>query len=111
MLAIRRVQSRGHPFTELHVLNMAPRAAGVYRIRSANKKGHVYLVQTLNLRDRLLEHWRGMSEEAGYILEQGELEFAWESVEDETARRTRELELLTSPGPCATGGRDPALAT
>ncbi len=95
--------SRWHPFTDLRILHMAPRAAGVYRIRSVGGQGksyYVYIGQAVNLESRLLEHRRGVSEEADCIRQHTDLEFAWENIDGETERRAREIELLHTHRPC-----------
>ena len=56
--------SRWHPFTELRILHTAPTTGGVYQIRSATEKGHLFVGQTVNFEHQLLECRRGISDES-----------------------------------------------
>ena len=88
------VASRCHPFTELRILHTAPTTGGVYWVRTATKKGHLFVSQTVNLENQLLECRRGIRVESAYILAYGDLEFCSESIDDEAERRAHRIELL-----------------
>ena len=63
----------GRPDSPEPALHIAPTTGGIYRIRKAKKKGHLFFGQTVSMKDQLLERSRRLSDKPTCILAYGSL--------------------------------------
>ena len=86
-----------HRFTEESIQENASNSAGVYQIDAGSTV--VYVGQSRTIRDRLLEHKKGESDQSGCINGQGSDWFRYELIADEKKRLEREKELIEELNP------------
>ena len=98
--------SRWHPFTDLRILHMIPKAGEVWLTRSVgghSGSDYVCTGQTIDLENGPPEHRRDVSEESDRIFPHAWRVFARENMADETKRRAIEIEHLREDRLAATG--------
>lgn len=92
-----------YPFTEDGILKYAPRDAGVYGIRSVGVSRMVYVGESTNMEERLLEHVRGQSDQSGCISRNGADQYSWVRESDREARLRLEQALIRRYQPTCNG--------
>ncbi len=84
--------SKKHAFSEVGIIMGAPTKGGVYLI---DKPGTaIYIGESGNIQDRLLEHYRKQSGQSACIWRNNPRTFSYEIVRGEAARKRREQELI-----------------
>lgn len=81
-----------HPYTELSIQATAPARSGVYVIDS--KQHWIYIGESANIRDRLLDHHSGASTQSSCIDRHNPATFDYELVSGSDARKRRQDELI-----------------